>query len=132
MQSKQIHLNLSPSKMPLIGLIGIFICSYLIIRLVPGTKFIMFGLFAIICLYWLFRYLNYKKYQLIVNTSTHEIVINHKNQQVTAILTKVQYVSWWLCIMTLQIANTYTKIYLFADSAPFTEYKSFRIFSQWT
>ncbi|MCC2645310.1 MAG: hypothetical protein K0R94_1088 [Burkholderiales bacterium] len=128
MQSKQINLRLKPSKLPLIALFLIFVCGYIISRYIPGLRYIVSGVFIVFCLLWLYRYLNFKEFTLIINTGNNTIILN--NSPVQAI--KFWHICWWLSVIHLTVSGKMQTIYLFVDSATFKQYKSFKIYSQWT
>jgi hypothetical protein len=132
MQSKQIDLMLSSSKIPTYALGLLFICCYLISRSLPQTNLSIFILFAILCLFWLFKYLTFRPYCLNINTVNHNIKFSYNNQISDARLIKCKHIAWWLSVIHLQVENKRYKIYLFADSVPLNLYKSFKIYSQWT
>jgi|GEM_PF-5778146 len=154
MRSKQIDLKLTPSKLPLVALLLAFICGYIISHYIPELRYFVFGVFVIICFFWLYKYLTFKEHKLIINTTTREILLN--NIPIQAI--KFRQISWWLSIIYLYRNDRHPQvhdlaldprvphacvphacvrgddvvIYLFADSVPFKSYKSFKIYSQWT
>ncbi len=127
MRSKQISLRLTPSKLPLIALLLIFICGYIISHYVPQLRYFVFSIFVAICLFWLYKYLTFKEHDLIINTSSHEILLNNRPGQAV----KFRHISWWLSVVYLSTYGKTQKIYLFTDSVPFKSYKSFKIYSQW-
>ncbi|HLX55083.1 MAG TPA: hypothetical protein VKR58_14150 [Aquella sp.] len=148
MQSKQINLKLTPSKLPLIALLFGFICGYIISHYLPQLKYFVFGAFVVICLFWLYKYLNFKEHNLIINTNSdcHALVSTHAcdarndsthvNDSASGIpvqIVKFRHISWWLSIVYLYSRDLgkKQKLYLFADSVPFRSYKSFKIYSQW-
>lgn len=128
MQSKHINLTIKPSKFPIIALLVVFVCSALVGHLAPYLSSIIFVLFAVICLTWLYRYLNFKPYNLQIFTPTATLQVNNSH----AHLIKARHICWWLSIIHISMAGKRLKVYLFADSVPFKLYKSFRVFSQWT
>lgn len=128
MQSKQINLNLAPSKLPLFALLFTFACSYIISYYIPQLRYAAFAAFIVICLFWLYKYLNFKTHNLIINTETCVILLNNTPTQAI----KFNHIGWWLSIIYLTTGTKRQKIYLFADSVTAKTYKSFKIYSQWT
>ncbi|MCC2624950.1 MAG: hypothetical protein K0R14_823 [Burkholderiales bacterium] len=151
MRSREIHLQLSPSKLPLIALLLVFICCYLISCYLPTLKYVLFGVFILMCLFWLYKYLGFKQYNLIFNTTNKRIWIpdqvgddklqigdgklrneNNRTYEIPLQIAKIRHISWWLCIIYILTPKKVKKIYLFVDSIPFKSYKTFKIYSQWT
>jgi hypothetical protein len=157
MQTKQINLQLSPSKLPLVALLFAFVCGYLISRYIPILKYTMFSIFVLMCLFWLYKYLNFKQYNIVINTKPdcHALLVSKarndsslrgdchalqarlamtraENDTIPVQIIKFKHISWWLCIIYVLTPVGLKKIYLFADSVPFKLYKTFKIYSQWT
>lgn len=129
MQSKQIVLCPKPSGLPLILFLLLFICGYTISYFIPYLKYAMFGIFVLMCIGWLYNYLNFNEYNIIINTITDQIYLG----KIPAKIVRYKHVDWWLSIIYLRLSNNKNKkIYLFVDSVPLKAYKSFRTYSLWT
>ena len=127
MQSKEINIKLAPSKVPLLALPAVFFCAYVINHYIPHLKYITFSLFVLVCLFWLYRYLNFKAYSIIINTINSEVLLDNTPTKII----RFRHITWWLSIIYLKALGKTKKIYLFADSIPFKSYKTFKIYSQW-
>jgi hypothetical protein len=112
MRSKQINLKLTPSKLPLIALLLSLICGYIISHYIPQMRFFVFSVFVVICLFWLYKFLNFKEHNLIINTNSdcHALVACARNDsvyenniasEIPVQIIKFRHISWWLSIICL-------------------------------
>jgi hypothetical protein len=145
MQSRQIILHLKPSKFPPAALLLLFAFNYIISSYIPYSKYLVFGIFVLACIFWLYKYLTFKRHNIVLNTLSQKILLNQNEVQII----KFKHISWWLSIIYINSQKTNcavmnpaqqqnnrnlqkNKIYLFADSVPLKSYKSFKAYSLWT
>ena len=151
MQTKEIILNLKPSKIPLFAITLIFVLAILTMHYLPKLKVGLWIIIAVISIYWLYKYLTYPFYQININTHSHNFQIhstqsffkpagvNTKNtahaDSNTANLIQVKSIVWWITIVKLAVVidQKVKKITIpvFMDSIPLKQYKTFRMFILW-
>jgi hypothetical protein len=140
MRTKEIILNLRPSKLPLITIILMFILAIIVMNYLPGLKIWTWFFITIISTYWLYKYLTYPYYQIYINTNSSDIQIRKTGSlytapAYTANLTQVKSITWWLTIvkLTVMVDQKIRKkfIPIFMDSTPLKKYKLLRMFTLW-
>lgn len=140
MQTKEIILNLRPSKLPLIAIISTFILAIFVMNYLPGLKIWTWVFIAITSTYWLYKYLTYPYYQIHIKTSSGDINIRKTPSLYTAPtytvnLVQVKSIAWWITIVKFAVIVDQkirkVTVPVFMDSIPLKQYKSFRMFTLW-
>lgn len=123
MKSKILEFKISYSKIPIISLIILVLLSILVLNYIalPKIKLAVWMVVALITLTWLYRYLIFKPFEIIINTTNLNIKINKKDYLITNII----FLGWWGSVLVLKSPKKYIPIFI--DSMSVDSYKKIRI-----
>jgi len=123
MNSKELNIKLKSSKIPLVGLSGLWLI------LIPSLYYIhnntirlyIWLVLALAALIWLYRYLIFRPLILVVDTKDLTVQIDNRIYNIR----KIRFLSWWCSLLIIQHPRRY--ITIFVDSTKLTNYKKLRM-----